>query len=146
MKKIFIILTFILLIGCSKKEEYKLFEGEYEILNDYINIDRNWSEKSGMYGIFLTDYENFIIINKIDEDENLDYKIYEDINFYLPKHFNIDKHTELKLENDEFCYYKYEGDYQVSKGKIFKDGGKSIYVMISVKEGDINNLYEKTFK
>lgn len=146
MKKILIILALILLLnGCSKKD-YVKFEDDLEILNDYINIEKDWQKKSGMYGIFYTDYEDFIFINKIDENKDLEYQIYDDINYYLPKHFTAKYNMKLELDGNEFTFYKDDGDYKVSKGKIFKDGEKSIYVLVSVKKGDVNNLYENTFK
>ena len=155
MKKI-LILSLLLLIGCSKKEEYKSFEAGYEILNDYVNIDEDWAEKFGKYGFFYTDYDDFIIVNEFNEEEfgdnvngytyDLAVKIIEDVNFYLPKHWPEGSSHNYDLDSDEFTIYKTDGKYPISKGKIFKSGDRMIYVMLSVKEGDIKELYEKTFK
>lgn len=146
MKKILIILSLILLIGCSKKEEYKSFEGGYEMLNDFVNIDKDWSEKFGKHGIFYTDHEDFIIINELGEYEDLGFKIIDDVNFYLPKHWPLGSDHDIFLEPDEFDFFKFHGLYTHGKGKIFKDGDRRIYVMVCVKEGKIDELYEKTFK
>lgn len=152
MRNRLIILYFILiipcalLISCAKKEENIRFDGDYEILNKYIDIDKDWTEKYGQYGYYYTNYDDFILINKFDNTDNLKNKIINDINFYNPKHFRLTNDYRFEIYNDEFILSKKEDKYNISKGKIIKNNGEFIYIIVGTKDSDIGILYEKTFK
>lgn len=156
MKILIFILVFIL-SGCTGRttsngddsykdmSQYSYTDFSKEIMD--LQVPKHYAEKNGNYGIYFTDYKNIIFIKEVESDKNKKEEIIESLNFYNNKEFPLDgKYVLKEKSNNEFELYRAKGDFKLSKFRVLNKGGKSLILLVSSKEDNVGELYEKLTK